>query len=275
MNASMAALPEDLSKFLFKLLFGISQASGALMIILATIWMDLYDYNGIWTGLSFRYHPVLMAFAIYLMGNSIMMFRILRAQKKWIATVAHVIVHSCAIFVMCLGAFVVWNTYTSIDEATASATPSNKPPGPQPFLRYYSFHTWLGLATISLYIVQYIGGIMINRHPNTDIRRTLKSFHQLSGLVLFGTTILTASFGTSQQASWKSICSSNGETGQHILSNVFAISFITFSGSVFLLVCNPRWRREEKLATTDSTAVFSIGKVSAYENHANLGTTNF
>ncbi|KAK5981493.1 hypothetical protein GCK32_001078 [Trichostrongylus colubriformis] len=228
LDSSRTVLPDTLSTQLFRILFGISQGSGALMIILATIWMEMYGNDGVWTAVYFRFHPVLMTFA------------------KWTATVAHAIVHSCAIFVMCLGAFSVWTTYTSIDEATTTTTSSDVPYGPQPFLRYYSFHTWLGTATITLYIMQYIGGILIYTHHDTDTRRVAMPFHQLMGVIVFGAVIITTCFGISQQASWKSICKASQEVGQHILSNIFATLFLVFCMSVILLLCNPRWKREKQ-----------------------------
>lgn len=240
-DPSAVVLSDLLCAWLFKALFVISQISGVLMLMFIIIWVVLFEEYV--PGTFFNVHPVMMSCTIFFLGVAILLFRVFRFHDKPKVKRAHIILHSIAIVVMLGGSVLVFHAYQTHDDP-----PNTGHHGPKPFLRYSSFHTWLGIGTMTLYLVQYLTGLIVYSRPGLSIgaRKAVMPCHQFIGVTIFCAALFAASFGTSQRASWKSLCYARDNSGLHMVSNLFAISFLVYGTSVLLLVCNPRWARDWK-----------------------------
>ncbi|KAJ1266754.1 hypothetical protein BS78_07G002300 [Paspalum vaginatum] len=130
--------------------------------------------------LIFNLHPVLMLIGpIVLAGEAILCYRSLPltrdARKK-----AHLALHAAGLAVGGLGIYAVFKFHVE------SGIPN-----------LYSLHSWIGIATISLYAFQWAAAFLTFFFPGASAatrRRTLP-WHAVFGLLLFALAVGTAQLG--------------------------------------------------------------------------------
>ncbi|KAK3120780.1 hypothetical protein QOZ80_8BG0641700 [Eleusine coracana subsp. coracana] len=130
--------------------------------------------------LIFNVHPVLMITGpIVLAGEAILCYRSLPmsrdARKK-----AHLSLHAAGLAVGVLGVYAVFKFHVE------SGIPN-----------LYSLHSWLGIATISLYALQWLAGFLAFFFPGAPpaTRRAAVPWHALLGILVFVLAIATAQLG--------------------------------------------------------------------------------
>ncbi|OEL27862.1 putative ascorbate-specific transmembrane electron transporter 1 [Dichanthelium oligosanthes] len=130
--------------------------------------------------LIFNVHPVLMLLGpIVLAGEAILCYRSLPlsrdARKK-----AHLALHAAGLAAGVLGVYVVFKFHVE------SGIPN-----------LYSLHSWVGIATISLYAFQWVAGFLAFFFPGASpaTRRRTLPWHAVFGLLLFVLAVGTAQLG--------------------------------------------------------------------------------
>ncbi|GJN12685.1 hypothetical protein PR202_ga30987 [Eleusine coracana subsp. coracana] len=134
--------------------------------------------------LIFNVHPVLMITGpIVLAGEAILCYRSLPmaatmsrdARKK-----AHLSLHAAGLAVGVVGVYAVFKFHVE------SGIPN-----------LYSLHSWLGIATVSLYAIQWLAGFLAFFFPGAPpaARRAAVPWHALIGLLVFVLAVATAQLG--------------------------------------------------------------------------------
>jgi len=130
--------------------------------------------------LIFNVHPVLMLLGpIVLGGEAILCYRSLPlardARKK-----AHLALHAAGLAAGALGVYAVFKFHAE------SGIPN-----------LYSLHSWVGIATISLYAIQWAVGFLAFFFPGASpaTRRTALPWHAVAGLLVFVLAVGTAQLG--------------------------------------------------------------------------------
>ncbi|KAL6885828.1 hypothetical protein ACP4OV_010089 [Aristida adscensionis] len=130
--------------------------------------------------LIFNLHPVLMLIGfIVIAGEAILTYRSLPvsrgARKK-----AHLALHGAGLAAGVLGVYAVFKFHVE------SGIPN-----------LYSLHSWLGVATVSLYGLQWLAGFLAFVFPGAPraARRAALPWHALAGLLVFALAVGTAQLG--------------------------------------------------------------------------------
>lgn len=133
--------------------------------------------------LVFNVHPVLMTVGlIVLAGEAILCYRSLLpgvvsrdARKK-----AHLSLHAAGLAAGAIGLYAVFRFHQD------SGIPN-----------LYSLHSWLGIATVSLYALQWLAGFLAFLFPGAPpaTRRAAVPWHALLGLIIFALAVATAQLG--------------------------------------------------------------------------------
>ncbi|XP_051142630.1 transmembrane ascorbate ferrireductase 1 [Andrographis paniculata] len=130
--------------------------------------------------LIFNLHPVLMLIGLIIIGGqAIMSYKSLplrKPEKKLI----HLVLHAIALI---LGIFGICAAFKNHNELG--------------FANLYSLHSWLGIAVISLYGLQWIYGFVIFFYPggSSAIRGESLPWHSLAGTFIYILAVGTASLG--------------------------------------------------------------------------------
>ncbi|KAL6629399.1 hypothetical protein ACP70R_029164 [Stipagrostis hirtigluma subsp. patula] len=130
--------------------------------------------------LIFNLHPVLMVLGlVVLAGEATLSYRSLPvsrdARKK-----VHLALHAAGLAVGILGVYAVFKFHVE------SGIPN-----------LYSLHSWLGIATITLYALQWLAGFLAFFFPGASpaTRRATLPWHALLGLLVFVFAVATAQLG--------------------------------------------------------------------------------
>jgi cytochrome b-561 len=97
---------------------------------------------------------------LFLNGEAIMIYRGLRSWPKWLTKFIHATLHTVSFVFMVLGLKAVWDShdYHRDDKGNISPMPNALRP-----------HAWVGLATASLYGLQFAGGLSTFYFPVTPL----------------------------------------------------------------------------------------------------------
>lgn len=169
------------------LLFGV--------LILCLVWVYLFKDGFAWNDdikKQFNLHPVLMITGfIFLMGNAMLVYRLFRCCNKLASKLLHTLLYLLAIPCIVVAAIAVFDNHNLRD-----------PPIPN----LYSLHSWLGLATMGLFVLQFVVGffsfwILLCCDSSTNsYRASLVPIHSTFGIVTFLLAIATALTGYTEKA---------------------------------------------------------------------------
>ncbi|XP_789514.2 cytochrome b ascorbate-dependent protein 3 [Strongylocentrotus purpuratus] len=166
---------------LFVPLVLLAEALGLASCILIGLWMGKYLGGFAWDGSSqeFNLHPVLMVTSmVFLYGNATMIYRIFTGVN--VPRIAVKATHAGALILatimMSVGLAAVFQNHN------ANGIPN-----------MYSLHSWLGIATVSMFLLQLVLGLGIFLLPfaSSQLRASYLSSH-----VFFGIAILSMSAAT-------------------------------------------------------------------------------
>ncbi|CAK5061212.1 unnamed protein product [Meloidogyne enterolobii] len=236
-------LDERQSTKLFNYLFILSQCFGILAVFGVAIWMGAFEDGGFsWSenpSKQFHYHPTFMVIAvIFLQGESILVYRVFRNERKRFVKLLHLSTHSVALLLVLIALKAVWDSHD---------LHKNSQGEDDPLPNLVSLHSWIGISSVIFYFLQFGAGFLSFFWPglSQDFRRAILPFHQLGGLLILFACTVTALLGISEYAAWHHGCWTVGKElcGRQLLSNLLGFSLIGFSACVFLLIANPRWKR--------------------------------
>ncbi|KRZ13652.1 putative cytochrome b561 [Trichinella zimbabwensis] len=214
-------------RYCFSTICTISHLLGISAAALIGIWMGVYgggfDWNGNWKS-QFTFHPLFMALGLqFLFGEAILIFRMFPFTNKKLLKIGHGILHASA---MVLFAFALIAAFRSHSTA---AIPD-----------LYTFHSWIGVALVACYVLQFLFGLVIFFLPviGESIRKTYLSIHKVAGIIMFIVSSATCLTGITEKAAW-SVADWKLFSSEGLLVNFSALSLILYSISVtYLVICN-------------------------------------
>merc|ERR1712241_1069988 len=150
---------------------------------------------------EFNLHPVLMIVGfVYCMGRAMLMYRSCRCCRRIANKLLHTVFHLLAMPCIAL-AFVA--TY---DSHTLRTVPCKTGQCDDPIPNFYSLHSWMGLATMGLFALQFIVGffsfllLLCCESATASFRANLVPIHSTFGITTFVMAIATACAGLTEKA---------------------------------------------------------------------------
>nr|GMD70037.1 probable transmembrane ascorbate ferrireductase 3 [Ipomoea batatas] len=208
-------------------LTGFAQLFGFLALILMLVWLlhyreglNLDDYEN--TSRIFNVHPFLMYFGfIFFAGQAMMAYKTVMAARD-VQKFTHMLFHVIAI---CLGIVGIHAVFKFHDKENIG--------------NMYSLHSWIGIATISLYILQWVIGLVVFLFPyaSQEARLRLAPWHITGGRALLYMAICAAETGLMQKATFLNV----KFTRESTLINVLGIVILLFGISVDISVALSRY----------------------------------
>ncbi|XP_047136275.1 lysosomal membrane ascorbate-dependent ferrireductase CYB561A3 [Hydra vulgaris] len=237
-NVQSAPLAENIDnnpngKRIFYVVLACLELVAILCFILVLYW-TIHYFNGFaWdgTGKEFNLHPVLMVTGMVLFnGNAAIAYRFFRNQNKLKIKVLHgctqLIVFICAV----IGLVAVF------DYHNAAKIPN-----------MYSMHSWIGIASVSLFACQLLFGFVGFLYPkfSDDYRQIYLKSHVYFGIVIFALAIAACVTGLTEKMLFSSSYASQWKElkGAGLVANILTISLIVFGMLVSFVVYNPSYKR--------------------------------
>ncbi|KAL3347129.1 hypothetical protein AABB24_021015 [Solanum stoloniferum] len=200
---------------------------GVIAAILMLVWLLHYregvDLNSYDPNKIFNVHPLLMFLGlVFLSGQALMVYMTVRAEKK-VQKIAHFLLHLCAIILGIVGLHAAFKYHDR-----------------RGLRNLYSFHSWIGIGTFCLYILQWVIGLCMYMLPYTRIetRAVNLPWHISGGRAIFYMIIVTALTGLMQKSTFMQLPLFSGES---ILINFLAIFILLFGVTVDFSVALGRY----------------------------------
>ncbi|KAK6802278.1 hypothetical protein RDI58_000058 [Solanum bulbocastanum] len=200
---------------------------GVIAAILMLVWLlhyregvDLESYD---PNKNFNVHPLLMFLGlVFLSGQALMVYMTVRAEKK-VQKLAHFSLHLCTIILGIVGLHAAFKYHDR-----------------RGLRNLYSFHSWIGIGTFCLYILQWVIGLCMYMLPYTRIetRAVNLPWHISGGRAIFYMIIVTALTGLMQKSTFMQLPLFSGES---ILINFLAIFILLFGVTVDFSVALGRY----------------------------------
>ncbi|XP_028756409.1 transmembrane ascorbate ferrireductase 1 [Neltuma alba] len=157
---------------------------GITAIAMVLVWTIHYLGGLAWNSpdksLLFNVHPVLMLIGLVVIGGeAIISYKSFPLEKE-VKKVIHLVLHAIALVLGIVGIYAVFLFHNEKHIANL-----------------YSFHSWIGIAAIVLYGVQWIYGFVMFMYPGGDpaLRRVSLPWHILFGLLVYMMVVAAAILG--------------------------------------------------------------------------------
>ncbi|GAB2232872.1 hypothetical protein Droror1_Dr00011937 [Drosera rotundifolia] len=175
--------------------------------------------------LIFNVHPVLMVISLLLLnGEAMLAYKTVSGTKRW-KKLVHLWMQSLAFFLALIGVWAALKFH--IDKGIDN---------------FYSLHSWLGLACLFLFGIQWAAGFSIFWYPggSRTSRAFLLPWHVFFGVYIYALAIGTITTGILEKATFlqtaKVITRYSGEA---LLVNSLGIFSVVLGGFVILAVISP------------------------------------
>lgn len=243
----MDEVEQDVSGFLP--LYGFAQVTGLLAVVLMAVWMGHYRGGFAWQSdpdHQFNWHPLLMSISlIYLYGNGILLYRVLRTERKKKLKLLHAGVMVTSFFLACIALKAVFDSH-NLNKA-----------GPIPNL--YSLHSWVGIITVILFLLQWFGGLLTFLFPGlaSHLRAAYLPVHVFFGLLIFVLACVTACLGILEKLLFSIKATYGKGDPEGVLANWIGLLIIAFAVTIVYIAANPRYKRlnrpEDEMLLSDTT----------------------
>jgi cytochrome b-561 len=210
----------------------LSQALGVLVVVLVAIWMGSYKGGFSWTDHAFNFHPLFMVLGmVFMYADAILVYRIFRHNRKMSIKILHAMLHILALLFSIIGLRAVFYAHNI----------NNAP-------NMYSLHSWLGLATVILYCIQWLIGFLAFLYPkfSEETRCKVLHFHVVVGNMLFGFVIATVLMGITE-LNFGNRKNYEAFGGSEMFGNALGITVVIFGALVMYLINKREYRRVEPL----------------------------
>ncbi|XP_058461577.1 plasma membrane ascorbate-dependent reductase CYBRD1 [Malaya genurostris] len=218
----------------FRILYLITQMVGATIVILVGCWIGVHLNGLAWTSrpsVQFNWHPLMMTLGmIFLYGNSILVYRGFRYARKKPLKITHAIVHGLAFL------FTVIALIAAFDSHNLASTP---------IPNMYTLHSWVGMAAVVLFSLQYVFGFVSYLFPGVrdTLRASYMPVHVFFGVLGFVLAIAASLLGLLEKAIF-SISNYRELPAQAVLVNTIGLLMIVYGGLVVFLVTEPMYKRK-------------------------------
>lgn len=220
----------------------LTQVTGFTMVILSGFYHGLFradmnykDCEGN-TG-CLNLHGLLMTFGfVFFQGEALITFRLFRNEPKFLAKVAHIMYCLCTVVLFSIALTAVVKYKDANDQ-----------------IHMYSFHSWIGIALITAFIIQMVFGFLYYVLPTMpeDDKDAFTPAHRYVGLCSFGVCILQALVGHVSLALDRDVVDSdevsdsayNTLPKRYLVLNFAVIMMVLYGAAVANFVAQPHWRR--------------------------------
>jgi len=214
-----------------------TQSLGVLSMAFVITWTKKFLGGFDWeegSGKKFNWHPVFMVLAmLYLQGNAIIIFRLLKQVDKFLVKTIHTAIHLLSIIFTIVALIAVFQFHNESD------TPN-----------LYSFHSWIGLTTVVIFGIQFILGFIAYLFPrlSEDGRSAYLPAHTFLGGLLFASSTVSCLTGINEKLIFVSNTKPDGEKyqdlpGYAVVGNLLGVSIMLYAIGCGILVLNPHYRR--------------------------------
>lgn len=161
-----------------------TQVVGIAVLVLTLVWTIAFlgglSVSSEFPDQIFNLHPLCEVFAfVFLFGQAILTYRLLSLPKPTLKLI-HTIVNGVALF------FAVFGLWAVLKFHALRGIPD-----------FYSLHSWFGLATLILFLAQWLTGLYTFLYPGAaaPTRQMVMPWHTFLGLFIFVLALTTASQG--------------------------------------------------------------------------------
>ncbi|XP_060882318.1 transmembrane ascorbate-dependent reductase CYB561 [Labrus mixtus] len=215
----------------FVWLVGASQLVGLASVVLTGVWMGHYRGGFAWDGSAqeFNLHPLCMVLGlVFLQGDAILVYRIFRNEPKRNVKMLHGIIHLLALILSIIGFVAVFDFHRTA-----------KIPN------MYSLHSWCGMATLILFCVQWVMGLMFFLFPvaSSWLRAAYLPVHVFCGLVLLVMAIGSCLLGITEKLLFSIMPTYSAFVSEGVLANTLGILLICFGVLLGFLITREEYRR--------------------------------
>ncbi|CAF0841300.1 unnamed protein product [Adineta ricciae] len=179
----------------------------------------------------FNYHPLLMVLGMILFyGDAILVYRVFpNVTKIWIK-ILHAVLLAASLILSSIGLKAVFDSHSKA-----------KPPQED----LDSLHSWVGLATVVLFGLQWVCGFVAFLFPRLSekIRVAYLPSHKLWGKLIFILAVVSVLMGTAEEGIFKNYSFDKNMRTQRNILNLFGICVLIFAALVLYLVSNPGFQR--------------------------------
>lgn len=217
----------------FRILYLITQMVGITIVVLVSSWIGVHLGGLGWAkpSIQFNWHPLLMSLGmIFLYGNSILVYRGFRYARKKPLKITHATIHGLAFIFTVVALITVFNSHNL-------ASP--------PIPNMYSLHSWVGMAAVVLFALQYVFGFVSYLFPGVrePLRATYMPVHVFFGILGFILAIAASLLGLSEKAFF-SISNYSNLPASGVLVNMIGMLLIVYGGLVVFLVTEIGYKRK-------------------------------
>lgn len=196
-----------------------------VLAVLVLVW-NIHFRGGIaWEAtnknLIFNLHPVLMLIGFIILGGEAIMSYKSLPLKKEVKKVIHLGLHAVALVLGIVGICAAFKNHNESGIANL-----------------YSLHSWIGIAVIVLYGIQWLYGLVVFFYPGgtADIRRESLPWHVLFGTFVYILAIGNALLGFLEKLTFLENGGLDKYGSEAILVNFTAIATVIYGVFVFLTI---------------------------------------
>ncbi|NWT18256.1 CY561 protein, partial [Vireo altiloquus] len=245
------ASPSGLSAYV-----AVSQLLGLTLLATTGAWLGRYRGGVAWhSPLQFNAHPLCMVLGmVFLQGDALLVYRVFRHEAKRSTKALHVLLHGLALVIALVGIIAIFESHRS------KGTPD-----------MYSLHSWCGMATFVLYLLQVsageplapLGGQRLHRAcdipvspqwllgcgfflfpgASFSLRVRYKPQHIFFGIALFIFSITSCLLGITEMLLFKISDSYSHFVPEGILANTLGVLLVAFGLVVSYVLTREEWKR--------------------------------
>ncbi|XP_035511510.1 cytochrome b561 [Morone saxatilis] len=216
---------------MFACLVGASQLLGVTSVVLTGVWMGHYHGGFAWNGSAqeFNLHPLCMVLGlVFLHGDAILVYRVFRNEAKRNVKMLHGIIHLLALIISIIGFVAVFDFHRA----------ANIPD-------MYSLHSWCGMATLVLFCIQWVMGLMFFLFPTASswLRASYLPIHVFCGLVLLVMAVGSSLLGITEKLLFSIESNYSLFAPEGVLANILGILLVCFGVVLGYLITKEEYRR--------------------------------
>ncbi|CAF0764618.1 unnamed protein product [Didymodactylos carnosus] len=183
---------------------------------------------------QFNYHPVFMTVGmIFFYGDAILAYRVFRGVKKIQVKLLHASLLALSLIFASIGLKAVFDSHNLVEKGVHLIL----------FSYHFSLHSWVGLAAVVLFGMQWVCGFVSFLFPklSEDLRKAYMPSHKFYGKAIFICGISAALMGITELACFGKIYPA--DKTQRTIINLFGVLIIIFGIIIIYLVANPGYQR--------------------------------
>ncbi|XP_029342001.1 uncharacterized protein LOC100169288 isoform X1 [Acyrthosiphon pisum] len=220
----------------YTLFYRIFQFIGLLLICSVYYW--IINYRG---GFSLtkaklipNWHPIFMTIVlIYLFANAILHYRSFRDTKRNLKY-QHAIFFGCIIIILTIAGIATLGSKRFRPLFTNPAIPN-----------LYSLHSWLGIITMAMLLLQFASGFWIYLYPTVaaQYREIMMPYHVFFGVSSFVLAIASGGLGFCEKMIFSLYREYEQFPGEGIIGNCIGLLCIFYGVLVVYMVTKPEFKR--------------------------------